>query len=171
MGRTVVSLAATVSAAVVFGCAVQLDSAPARWATTAAGDFVSGQAPKKPKTYGVYFPRVVVPPTAGIGLVRVVLTCGHVAAIAKIPDDWYVETLRPALQLGPEWSDFQFASSAVEFSAGHGVSRLPTLGLLDGAIRIAVDDATCFDMAADIEDGLGSDWKTRLPRSRLRLHN
>jgi hypothetical protein len=90
---------------------------------------------------------------------------------SKDSDDWYVQTLRPALQSGPERSDFQLASSAVEFSAGHGVSRFSTLRVLDGAIRIAVDDATCFDMAADIEDGLGSGWKTRLPRSQLRLHD
>jgi hypothetical protein len=170
MDITVVSLAATVLAVVLFGCAVQLDSAPARWTTTTA-ESVNGQARKAPKTYGVYFSHVPVPPNAGIGLVRVVLTCGHVAAIAKIPDDWYVQTLRPALQSGPEWSEFQLASSAVEFSAGHGVSRLPTLRVLDGAIRIAVDDATCFDMAADVEDGLGSGWKTRLLRSQLRLQD
>jgi hypothetical protein len=83
MGGKVVSLAATVLAGVLFGCAVQLDSAPARWTTTTA-ESVSGQARKAPKTYGVYFSRVPVPPNAGIGLVRVVLTCGHVAAIAKI---------------------------------------------------------------------------------------
>ena len=170
MSGTVVSLAAMISAGVLFGWAVQLDSAPVRWTATTA-ESASGQARKAPKTYGVYFPRVPVPPNAGIGLVRVVLTCGHVAAIAKIPDDWYVQTLRPALQSGPEWSEFQLAWSAVEFSAGHGVSRLPTLRVLDGAIRVAVEDATCFDMAADIEDGLGSDWKTRLPRSQLRLHD
>jgi hypothetical protein len=82
MGRKVVSLTATVFCSVLFGCAVQLDSAPARWTTTA--ESVSGQARKAPKTYGVYFSRLPVPPNAGIGLVRVVLTCGHVAAIAKI---------------------------------------------------------------------------------------
>ena len=170
MRSTVVPLAATVLTGVVFGCAMQMDAAPAGWSTT-TGETANGQARKAPKTYAVYFPRVAVPANAGIGLARVVLTCGHVAAIAKIPDDWYVQTLNPPHQSGPQWSDFQFAWSAVEFSAGHGGSRLPTLRELDGAIRIAVDDATCFDMAAVIEDGLGSDWKTRLPRSQLRLHD
>ena len=105
----------------------------------------------------------------GIGLVRVVVTCGHIAAIAKIPDDWYVQTLRPSAQSGPEWADFQRASSAVEFGAGHGVARLSTLRVLDGAIRVAVDDATCFDLTADIVDDMGTDWHTRVPRTQLRL--
>jgi hypothetical protein len=172
MGSTLLSFAATILAGVVFGATVQTDPAPARSPATTATS-VSGQARTVSKTYGVYFPRAPVPRTdgVGIGLVRLVVSCGHVAAIANIPDDWYVQTLRPAGQSGREWSDFQFAWSAVEFRAGHGVARLSTLHVLDGAIRVAVDDATCFDMTAVIEDDMGTDWATRVPRSRLRLRD
>jgi hypothetical protein len=121
------------------------------------------------RTHSVHFPDVTAPSDAGIGLVRIVLTCARVAAITRIPDDWYVQTLRPNIQSGPEWKDFQFASNAVEFAAGHGVSRLPRLRLLDGALRIEVEDDRCFDISADIGDEIGTDWKVRLPRARLQL--
>jgi len=123
------------------------------------------------KTNSVYFPDIVAPSGAGIGFVRLVLTCAHVASITRIPDDWYVQTLRPNSQSSPEWAEFQLASNAVELAAGHGVTRLPKLGLLDGAIRIEVDDGRCFDMAADIRDDLCSDWKVRLRKAQLQLRN
>ena len=121
------------------------------------------------KTYGVYFTKVVVPSDAGIGLVRVVVTCGRVAAITEIPDDWYIRTLRPAFESGREWSDFQFASNAIEFGAGHGVTRLPNLISLDGVIKIKVEDESCFDIAADVGDDMGSDWKIRLRKAELQM--
>ena len=127
------------------------------------------QAKALRKTYSVYFPDVVAPSDAGIGLVRIVLTCARVAAITRIPDDWYVQTLRPNAQSSQEWSDFQFASNAVELATGHGVTRLPRLRLLDGAIKIEMADDSCFDITADIRDDLGSDWKIRLRKARIQL--
>lgn len=89
-------------------------------------------------------------------------------AVTRIPDDWYIETLRPDVQSGPEWGDFPSASNAVEFAAGRGVSRLSRLRTLDGAIKIEVEDDSCFDISAEVRDDLGTDWKIRLPKSELR---
>jgi hypothetical protein len=119
-------------------------------------------------TFRVYFPAVSVPRHGGIDFVRVVLTCGHVSAVTHIPDDWYVRTLRPASEFGPEWNDFQSTENAVEFGAGHGVARLRNLKSLNGALKIAVEDKKCFDIVADIGD---DEWKTRLRKSQLLLRN
>ena len=127
------------------------------------------QAERAGRTHSVYFPDVVAPSDVGIGLVRVVLTCARVAAVMRIPDDWYVQTLRPNVQSGPEWTDFQLASNAIELAAGHGVTRLPRLRLLDGAIKIEVEDDSCFDIRADVRDELGSGWQVRLGKDRLQL--
>jgi hypothetical protein len=128
------------------------------------------QADKSQKSYDLFFPKVIVPPDAGISLVRVVVTCGHVAAVMRIPDDWYVRTLRPAVQSGPEWKEFQFAWSAVEFEAGHGVTRQPDIKPFDGAVRLVVEDEKCFDIVVDIKDDLGpSEWKVRLRKAQLQL--
>lgn len=123
-------------------------------------------------TFRVYFPNVSVPRDAGISSVRVVVTCGHVAAVTRIPDDWYVRTLLPAHESGPEWADFQFASNAVEFGAGHGIARLRNLKLLNGGIELVVEKARCFDVVADIEDDMiDGGWKTRLRKSQLHLRH
>jgi hypothetical protein len=127
-----------------------------------------GHAKPGQLTYSVYFPTISVPRDGGIDFVRVVVTCGHVTAVTRIPDDWYVQTLLPAHESGPEWADFQFASNAVEFGAGHGVARLQSLKPLNGAIKIVVEEKRCFDIVADIGD---DDWKTRLRKPQLRLRN
>ena len=130
--------------------------------------------PAKPTqlTYRVYFPRISVPQDAGISLVRTVVTCGHVAAVTRIPDDWYVRTLLPAHESGPEWADFQYASNAVEFGAGHGAARFRNLKSFDGAIKLVVEKAGCFDVVADIEDDMTvGGWKTRLRKSQLQLRH
>jgi hypothetical protein len=121
------------------------------------------------KTYGVYFPKVAVPSDAGVSLVRVVVTCGRIAAVTQIPDDWYVRTLRPAVESGAEWSDFRSASNAIDFEAGHGVTRLPNLTSFDAAIKIAVEDDSCFDVAADVGDQMGNTWMVRLRKAQLQL--
>jgi len=135
----------------------------------------SGQrdkAERAHKTYDVYFPNVAVPPDAGISLVRVVVTCGRIAAVTRIPDDWYVRTLLPAHESEPEWNEFRFAWNAVEFAAGHGVTRLRDLSSLDGAIKVAVEDERCFDIVADVKDDIEDNgWKVRLHRGQLRLRN
>jgi hypothetical protein len=168
MKTPLLSVAAIVASTIVAGFSVELGSAPSR-AQASAEKAESARVRTTSQTLSVYFPDVRLPPNVGIGLVRVVVTCGHVAAITKIPDDWYVQTMRPSSQSGLGWSEFKLAWSAVEFAAGHGVSRLSVLRSLDGAIRVAVDDTSCFDVTADLEDAMGSDWKTRLRRADLRL--
>ena len=131
-----------------------------------------GQAKREQPTQRVYFPAISVPPDAGISLVRVVVTCGHVAAVTRIPDDWYVRTLRPDTESEPEWNEFRSASNAVELEAGHGVTRLRNLKSLDGAIKVAIEDTQCFDIVADIKDEMTDDgWKTRLRKPQLQLRN
>jgi len=133
---------------------------------------VYGQAKRGQPTYGVYFPSISVPPNAGISLVRILVTCGHVAAVTQIPDDWYVRTLRPDTESEPEWNEFRSAWNAVELEAGHGVTRLRNLKSLDGAIKVAIEDTRCFDIVADIKDDMTDDgWKTRLRKPQLQLRN
>src|SRR2546421_11373922 len=43
-----------------------------------------GQIKRAQPTYDLYFPNVSVPPDAGISLVRVVISCGHVAAVNRL---------------------------------------------------------------------------------------
>ena len=132
----------------------------------------SGHAKPGQLTYRVYFPTISVPRDAGISLVRIVVTCGHVAAVTRIPDDWYVRTLLPAHESGPDWADFQYASNAVEFGAGHGAARFRNLKSFDGAIKLVVERARCFDVVADFEDDMTDDgWKTRLRKSQLHLRH
>ena len=129
-----------------------------------------GHAKPRQLTYRIYFPTISVPQDAGISLVRIVVTCGHVAAVTRIPDDWYVRTLLPAHESGPEWADFQYASNAVEFGAGHGAARFRNLKSFDAAIKLVVEKARCFDVVADIEDDMtDGGWKTRLRKSQLKL--
>jgi hypothetical protein len=135
-----------------------------------------GQTKPTQRTYDLYFPTVSVPADAGIALVRIVISCGHVAAINRIPDDWYVRTLFPPHESEPGWKDFQFSSNAVDFEAGHGVARLRDLKPLQGAVTITVDEARCFDIVADIKDDhyepTEGGWKVRLrkPQLLLRVH-
>jgi hypothetical protein len=125
---------------------------------------------KRAQTYRVFFPTVSVPRDAGISSVRVVVTCGHVSAVMRIPNDWYVRTLLPAHESGPEWADFQYASNAVEFEAALGVARVRNLKSFDGAIKLVVEKAGCFDVVADLEDDMtDGGWKTRLRKSQLQL--
>lgn len=131
-----------------------------------------GHAKHRQLQYRVYFPNVSVPRVAGISSVRVVVTCGHVAAVTRIPDDWYVRTLLPAHESGPEWADFQYASNAVEFGAGHGAARFRNLKSFNGAVKLVVENARCFDVVADIEDDMtDGGWKTRLRKSQLHLRH
>src|SRR5215203_6030271 len=76
---------------------------------TSAASGQRDKAERARNTYEVYFPNVAVPPDAGISLVRIVVTCGRIAAVTRIPGDWYVRTLRPAAESGPEWSEFKLA--------------------------------------------------------------
>ena len=92
--------------------------------------------------------------------------------MTRIPDDLYVPTLLPAHESGPEWADFQYASNAVEFGAGHGAARFRNLKSFDAAIKLVVEKARCFDVVADIEDDMTDDgWKTRLRKSQLQLRH
>ena len=131
-----------------------------------------GQTERAQKSLAIHFPDVAVPPDPGISLVRIVITCGRVAAVTHIPDDWYVRTLRPAAESAPEWQEFRFAENAVDFEAGHGVTRLRNLHSLDGAITVTVRDARCFDIVVDIKDDMTErGWHLRLRKSQLQLRN
>ena len=124
------------------------------------------------RTVAVHFPTLAGPQDAGISLVRIVITCGRVSSVTRIPDDWYVRTLRPATESEPEWQEFRFAENAVDFEAGHGVTRLRDLKSLGGAVRVAVEDERCFDIVVDIKDDMTEGgWHVRLHKSQLQLRN
>ena len=129
------------------------------------------QTKRKQPTYDLFFPKVSVPRDASIALVRVVISCGHVAAVNRIPDDWYVRTLFPPHETEPEWKEFDFTSNAVDFEAGHGVTRLRDLKSLQGAVTIMVDEGRCFDVVVDIKDDQDDEgaWKVRLRKPQLVL--
>jgi hypothetical protein len=110
--------------------------------------------------YQLFFPKVNLFTDDGeqIEEVHLSVTCGHIEAITKIPDDWNIEIIR--------------AISAVEkldASAGHGGSRLSTIEKLNGAIRITVGDKKCFDVSATILISGKNMRQVELPRSKLRL--
>jgi hypothetical protein len=138
--------------------------------TLVTSGVVSSTSARGHKTYNLYFPNVAARPRAGLSMVRIVVTCGRVVAVTRIPDDWYVRTLRPATEFGAEWAEFKFAENAVEFAAGHGVTGLRNLKSLDGAIKVAVEDERCFDIVVDIKDDMGDpEWSTRLRKAQLQL--
>src|SRR5262245_13889553 len=93
---------------------------------------------------GIYFPSRAVHSGKQFSSVLVAVSCAHFRAIASIPNDWYVQTLRPALSGDLRWKPYEFASEGLELGAGHGVSRLTDLAELSGAIRVTVEDASCF---------------------------
>jgi len=127
--------------------------------------------PPKEAVVAVHFPTIAKNVGKPFSSVRIVLSCARVSAITRIPNDWYVETLLPAHRDDSRWKEFQFSSQAVELSAGHGASRLIDLAQLNGTVRIAIDDAKCFDIAAIVEDDLGGDgWpKTTIKKKELAL--
>ena len=120
--RAAVTPVAAIAVLAAIVCAARLHPVPFAW-LAAAGQAVGGQPQKAPKTYGVFFPQVVVPSGTGISLVRVVVTCGQIAAVVRIPDDWYVQTLRPALQSSVDGVSVRLERCRVLF----GPRREPTV--------------------------------------------
>jgi hypothetical protein len=119
---------------------------------------------------GLQFRQPELPASMVFSYVRVVISCGHVEAITYIPPDWYVGTLRPPLSSSPHYQEFQFASEAVEFLAGHGASRMDDLSKFNGAVRVSVLDASCFDLTVLVGDDLGEEVpERRFNRAQLRL--
>jgi|SRR5688572_16500705 len=120
--------------------------------------------------FALHFRETTLPANTVFSFVRIVISCGHVEAINYIPGDWYVSTLRPPLSSAPQYEEFQFASEAVEFYAGHGASRMDDLSSFNGAVRISVQDPSCFDLTVVVDDELGDEGPgLRFKRSQLRL--
>jgi hypothetical protein len=127
---------------------------------------ISGGAHSAERVLGITFPSKLNMPGKSFSSVLVVLSCSHVYSIRSIPNDWYVQTLLPAHSGDPRWKAFPFSSQGLEFSAGHGASRLNNLAELNGSIQIAVEDPKCFDVTVVVEDDMRDDgW----PRTVLRL--
>ena len=60
----------------------------------------------------------------------------------------------------------------MEFGAALGVARVRNLKSFDGAIKLVVEKARCFDVVADLEDDMTEGgWKTRLRKSQLHLRH
>jgi hypothetical protein len=56
-----------------------------------------------------------------------------------IPDYWSVEVVSPVSE-----------ETVLRANAGHGSSTLWSIGDLDGAITVSVEEASCFDIAATV---------------------
>jgi hypothetical protein len=121
---------------------------------------IAGYAADSHQSYRLFFPKINLSKDGGeqIEEVHLSVTCGHIEAITKIPDDWNIEVVR--------------AVSAVEklnASAGHGGSRLSGIEKLNGAIRISVGEKECFDVSATILISGKNIRQVDLPRSKLKL--
>ena len=121
---------------------------------------IGGYAAETPQGYRLFFPKMNLSKADGeyIEEVHISVSCGHIEAITKIPDDWNIQVVR--------------AISAVEklnASAGHGGSRLSGIEKLNGAIRISVGEKECFDISATILISGKNIRQVDLPRSKLKL--
>lgn len=132
---------------------------------------VGAKEPAAPhRGLALHFSDASLPANTLFSVVRIVISCGHVEAITYIPVDWYVSTLRPSLSSAPEYSEFQFASEAVEFGAGHGASRMSDLSKFNGAVRVSVTDPSCFDLTVVVDDDSADERRElRFQRPQLRL--
>src|SRR5258707_2181924 len=92
VGRCITLMIGVMRVAMIIVVAIALGASAVVSSTSAA----RGHAKPGQLTYRVYFPTISFPRDGGIDFVRVVVTCGHVAAVTRIPDDWYVQTLLPA---------------------------------------------------------------------------
>jgi len=96
--------------------------------------------------------------------ILVAVSCAHFETVTNIPDDWYIQTLRPALSDDPRWKPFASSSEGLELAAGHGVSRLTDLKKLNGGIRLVIENPKCFHISVVVEDDMSDEgW----PRTML----
>ncbi len=88
----------------------------------------------------------------------VTVSCAHIEAINAIPMDWGIKIVRMTA-----------SEEELHAAAGHGASRIPKLGKLNGAILINGIDAECFNLTVKI--GISGDHfrELHLTRNQLKL--
>jgi hypothetical protein len=91
--------------------------------------------------YRVFFPPIKLATADGerIESVEIRMSCGRFRAVTAIPDDWSVEVVSPSSE-----------KTTLRASAGHGSSTLWSMGTLDGAVTVSVEETSCFDVTATV---------------------
>jgi hypothetical protein len=146
----------------------QLLGAVILFALVGAGAWVS--AGENAQAMWVDFPHIRLKPGQSFSTVRIVVTCGHIVAVSYTPDDWYVSTQRTQGSLDPKSPEFIHGAVMIEFSAGHGVSRMTDASKFNGSVRVLADVPSCFKVAATVEDDMTDDWpKLEIEGAQLRL--
>lgn len=90
--------------------------------------------------------------------IHVEVACGHIESVAAIPMDWNIDVVR-------------IISGVEEFhaTAGHGASRIWSLGKFNGGIRVVPLEAECFDVNAKVLVSGENVREIEIPRSKLKL--
>jgi hypothetical protein len=93
--------------------------------------------------YRLFFPafeRVETDTHSGrVANIEVVVKCGYVTGLSKIPGDWWVSLRGPIS-----------GETTIVAEAGHGASYLWRLETWNGSITITPFDASCFDVSARV---------------------
>jgi hypothetical protein len=93
------------------------------------------------RQYRLLFPHITLAPAHGerIESVEISVSCGRFRSLTVIPNDWSAEIVSPMSE-----------KTTLRASAGHGSSTLSSIGVLNGAIAVSVEDASCFDITATV---------------------
>jgi hypothetical protein len=110
------------------------------------------------KRYEVRFPAAFVATAEDLAIdhVSVVIACGEIVAIERVPSDWNIGVSRPiSAQVG------------FDASAGHGASALPNLSELDGVIVVNDLDTSCFAVTHATASSMRGEWGREIRNVRL----
>jgi hypothetical protein len=127
-------------------------------------------AVEDPQAMWVDFPHVQLREGQSFSTVRILVTCGHVVEVSYIPDDWYVSTQRTQGSLDLKSPEFIYSAVAIEFSAGHGASRMIDTSKFNGAVRVLADVPSCFKVSATVDDEMTDEGpKLQISSTQMRL--
>jgi hypothetical protein len=134
----------------------------ALWSCAAASADYVDEIARSP-SYKVFFPpfkRVETETGSGrVTAIEVVVHCGEITGVARIPADWSVEVHRPIS-----------GESRLVAGAGHGVTYLWKLETWNGSIRITPYDMSCFNVEAVVTtDGPDEDKDRKISYTRKQL--
>jgi hypothetical protein len=104
--------------------------------------FISATAsPAHAEQFVLYWPDEVLQTDKDLEIyeISISMACGQFRAIRNVPEDWNLEIIRPVS-----------ARTELKASSGHGASHLKNMLPLNGVIVISVDEATCFDINAQL---------------------
>ena len=110
------------------------------------------------RRYELRFPASFVAASEDLAIdhVSVVIACGEVVAVERIPSDWNIGVSRPIS-----------AQAGFDASAGHGASALPNLSQLDGAIVVGQLDKSCFAVTKATASSMRGEWAREIKDLQL----